>query len=106
MRAEHFIEAPEFSRQRDALLTEAEFAALTARLMDDAEAGTSLGGGLFKLRVGVAGRGRRGGARVIYGLVYAPGVVVFLACYAKNAKADLTKAELAALRAVFADAPS
>jgi hypothetical protein len=101
----YFIESPAFSRQRDTLMSEAEFAALTDRLAADPEAGTSLGGCLFKLRVGVEGRGRRGGARVIYGLVRAPGVIVFLACYPKNAKADLTKAELAQLRAQFRGDP-
>lgn len=103
MRAEHFIETPLFSRQRDALLTADEFAALTARLADDPEAGTALGGALFKLRVALAGRGRRGGARVIYGWRRADGVVVLLALYAKNAQADLSAAQLAALRAAFAE---
>jgi hypothetical protein len=106
MRVETFIETSLFSRQRDALLTDAEFATLTAQLADDPEAGTSLGGSLFKLRLALAGRGKRGGARVIYGWRRAPGVIVLLALYAKNAQADLTPAQLAALRAAFgADPP-
>ena len=96
------IETTLFSRQRDALLNEGEFAALTARLADDPGAGTSLGGSLFKLRVAISGRGRRGGARVIYGWRRDDGVTVLLALYAKNAKTDLTPAQLAALRVVYA----
>lgn len=101
MRAGLVIETSLFSRQRDALLTEDEFAALTVRLAEDPEAGTSLGGALFKLRLGLSGRGRRGGARVIYGWRRADGVVVLLALYAKNAQADLSPAQVRALRAVF-----
>jgi len=101
--AEHFVETSLFSRQRDALLTDDEFAALTAQLAANPEAGTPLGGSLFKLRIALAGRGKRGGARVIYGWRRANGVVVLLALYAKNAQADLTRAQLAALRAAFGD---
>ncbi len=103
MRVEHLIETTLFSRQRDALLTDDEFAALTARLAEDPEAGTALGGSLFKLRVALAGRGRRGAARVIYGWRRADGVIVLLALYAKNAQADLSAAQLAALLAAFAE---
>ena len=103
MGVEHFIETAVFSRQRDALLTDDEFAAFTARLAADPEAGTSLGGALFKLRIALAGRGRRGGARVVYGWRRADGVIVLLALYAKNAQADLSAAQLAALRAVFTE---
>ncbi len=101
MRVEHFIETTLFSRQRDALLTEAEFADLTALLAADPEAGTPLGGGLYKLRFGLAGRGKRGGARVIYGWRGGEIVLVLLAVYAKNAQADLSPAQRAALRAAF-----
>ena len=55
MRAGLVIETSLFSRQRDALLTDDEFAALPVRLAEDPEAGTSLGGALFKLRLGLAG---------------------------------------------------
>lgn len=87
--------------QRAALLTDDAFAALTHRLGTHPDAGVSLGGNLFKIRVGVAGRGRRGGARVIYGWRRTDGVIVFLACYAKNEAATLSPVGLAALRAIF-----
>ena len=54
-------------------------------------------GGIRKLRFGFGGRGKRGGARVIY-LFGGDDVPVFLlAVFAKNDKADLTPAERATL---------
>ena len=51
------------------------------------------GGGIRKLRVALAGRGKRGGARVVY-FVHSTRLPVFLlACFAKNEKSDLTPAE-------------
>lgn len=101
MRVEHFIESPAFMAQRAALLSDDEFAALTTRLATHPDAGVALGGNVFKIRVGLAGRGRRGGARVVYGWRRADGVIVFLACYAKNEAATLSPAGLAALQAIF-----
>jgi hypothetical protein len=50
-------------------------------------------GGVRKLRVAASGRGKRGGARVIY-LFGGDDVPVFLlALFAKNEKADLTQKE-------------
>jgi hypothetical protein len=54
-------------------------------------------GGIRKVRFGFGGRGKRGGARVIY-LFGGDDVRVFLlAAFAKNEKADLTAAERTAL---------
>jgi hypothetical protein len=50
-------------------------------------------GGVRKLRVAASGRGKRGGARIIYlfGGVNVP--VFLLAVFAKNEKSDLTQAQ-------------
>ncbi len=58
-------------------------------------------GGARKLRIGLAGRGNRGGARTIY--VYLPRLerVYFLATYGKNERADLTPTERASLREII-----
>jgi hypothetical protein len=50
-------------------------------------------GGARKLRVRLPGRGKRGGARVIYAIVLRATAMAFLDLYAKNAKADLTASE-------------
>ena len=50
-------------------------------------------GGVRKLRVAVSGRGKRGGARVIYLFGGANLPVFLLAGFAKNEKSDLSQAE-------------
>jgi hypothetical protein len=50
-------------------------------------------GGLRKVRIAVSGRGKRGGARVVYYFHDADMPVFLLALYAKNEKDDLTAAE-------------
>jgi hypothetical protein len=50
-------------------------------------------GGVRKLRWGLEGRGKRGGARVIY-FYHSPGIPLFaLTAYAKNAQTDLSAAD-------------
>lgn len=54
-------------------------------------------GGLRKLRIGLQGRGKRGGGRVIYWF-HSPGYpVVLLWAFAKNEASDLTAAQRRAL---------
>lgn len=55
-------------------------------------------GGVRKLRWALAGRGKRGGARVIYYYHSARVPVFLLAAYAKNEKANLSKAERSAMK--------
>ena len=50
-------------------------------------------GGVRKLRWAMPGRGKRGGARVIYYFHSEQLPVFLLAAYGKNEKANLTKAE-------------
>lgn len=64
------------------------------------------GGGIRKMRFGVGGRGKSGGVRIVY-YYHCPDVPVFLlTIFAKNEKANLTKAErnmlAAAARAIAA----
>ena len=55
-------------------------------------------GGVRKLRWALAGRGKRGGARVIYYFHSGNLPIVMLDIYAKNTKANLTMAERAAMK--------
>jgi hypothetical protein len=78
------------------ILTEVERMALIDRLAADPECGDLIpeGGGIRKLRIGVGGRGKRGGARVIY-YYHSRRVPVFLlALFAKNEQADMTRKQL------------
>ena len=50
-------------------------------------------GGARKARIGLPGRGKSGGARVIYFFSATPALVAFLDIYAKNTKEDLSSAD-------------
>jgi hypothetical protein len=69
--------------------------------MDTGLLGDRLGSNVFKKRVALQGRGKRGGARTIV-LYKAKDVALFIEGYAKNDKADLEPREEKALRK-FAD---
>lgn len=95
-----FIEDEAFHRRRMELLEESELFAL----MDWLEAYPGSGkiiphsGGLRKLRWALAGRGKRGGARVIYFWWLADAKILLLDIYAKNEKEDLGAVELKKLK--------
>jgi hypothetical protein len=57
-----------------------------------------LAGGCRKARVGRGGRGKRGGARIIYFAWLAGRELYLLDIYAKNEKEDLSHADKTALR--------
>lgn len=63
-----FIETKLFSRLVVEYLTDEDYAKLQRVLIEDPEAGELIpgSGGVRKLRWGGAGRGKRGGIRVIY----------------------------------------
>ena len=55
-------------------------------------------GGVRKIRWALAGRGKRGGARVIYYYLNERRPLFLLAAYGKNEKANLSKAERNAMK--------
>lgn len=63
-----FIETPVFTAQIKALVSDEDHAALQCELTADPEAGDVIAGtgGLRKIRMAAKGKGKRGGARVIY----------------------------------------
>jgi hypothetical protein len=97
-----FLETPVFTRQIKALVDDDEYRALQLRLMMNPDAGDLIprSGGLRKIRLGLPGRGKRGGARVIYYWVTAQAQVFMLLAYAKNERDDLTAEQLKVLRAL------
>ena len=97
-----FIETPTFTRQIKELVDDEEYRMLQLRLVARPDAGDLIprSGGLRKIRLGVAGRGTRGGARVIYYWVGAQSQIYMLLAYAKNVQEDLTEQQLRTLRAL------
>jgi hypothetical protein len=69
-------------------------------LLEDPERGVLIGGtgGVRKLRVALPGRGRSGGARVIYLYLAPRGRVYLLLAYAKHEAADLSPRGKALMR--------
>jgi hypothetical protein len=81
-----FVETALFTRLIAEYLSDDEYAALQQTLVANPEAGDVIpgSGGVRKVRWGVAGRGKRGGVRVIYYLRSSPGEIWMLTVYAKN----------------------
>lgn len=81
-----FVETKLFTRLVQEYLSDEAYSALQQALLADPEAGAVIpgSGGVRKLRRGVAGRGKRGGIRVIYFLRARQGQVWMLTLYPKN----------------------
>ncbi len=81
-----FVETRLFTRLVQEYLSDDEYSALQQALRQDPEAGAVVpgSGGVRKLRWGVAGRGKRGGLRVIYFLRTRQGQIWMLTIYPKN----------------------
>ena len=64
---------------------------------ENPEAGVPLGGGVRKVRIACPGRGKSGGARVVFLFAGEELPVFLLTVFAKNEKANLTVREKTAL---------
>ena len=95
-----FIETSTFTRQLPRHLDDDGYAALQAFLSAYPEAGDVIRGtgGMRKIRWAMAGRGKRGGSRIIYYWMAEEEHIYLLTVYAKGTKDDLTAAERAAWR--------
>ncbi len=98
-----FVELPIFVRCAANLFADKDLADLQLKLLDNPEAGDLIPGGrgLRKLRVPLPGRGKRGGARVIYYHWVSEQRCYLVYAYAKNAAADLTQEQLQRLAALM-----
>jgi len=73
-----------------------EFANLIDSLEENPIQGTPIGNGFYKIRVGIAskGKGKRGGARVITYVVILKEVVYLVAMYDKSERQNFSQKEL------------
>ena len=87
-----FIETKLFSRLVAEYMSDEEYSNLQNALIKDPEAGDLIpgSGGVRKLRWGVAGRGKRGGIRVIYYARTRQGQIWMLTLYAKNVMENIS----------------
>lgn len=98
-----FVELPIFVRCAAELFTDEDLAEIQLILLENPAAGDLMPGGrgLRKLRVPLPGRGKRGGARLIYYYWVSRSQCYLVYAYAKNAADNLTKDQLARLAALM-----
>jgi hypothetical protein len=97
-----FIETPIFTRQITALSDDEAYRRLQLDLVLNPEAGDLIegAGGIRKIRMAIRGRGKRGGARVIYYYFAAESRIGMLFVYPKNSQANLTKTQKKTLKKI------
>ena len=98
-----FVELPIFARCTNELFSDDDMRELQVILLENPSVGDLIPGGrgLRKLRVPLPGRGKRGGARVIYYHWVSHEQCYLVYAYAKNVAADLTKDQLLRLADVI-----
>jgi hypothetical protein len=81
-------------------LRDEQLQALEQGLLDDPERGDVMPGcgGMRKIRVGVTGRGKRGGARVVYAHFRTHAHVYLVLVYAKNEQENISASDKKSLR--------
>ena len=86
-----FVETKLFKRLVQEYLSDDEYSQLQQALLADPEAGSVIpgSGGVRKLRWGLAGRGKRGGLRIIYYLRTRQGQICMPTVYPKNVAANI-----------------
>jgi hypothetical protein len=100
----HF-ETPIFTVDVRQLLGDDEYGALQEHLVSHPDAGDLIAGtgGLRKIRWAAMGKGKRGGARVIYYHVVSHAQIRMILIYRKGIKDDLTPKEKTVLRKINAE---
>ena len=102
-----FVETTEFTQELPQYLTDAAYAAIQHVLMNNPHAGAVIRGcgGLRKVRVPDRrrGKGKRGGARIIYLYVPEASRFLMLDIYGKDEQDDLTAVERRILASLAAE---
>src|ERR1700687_5417798 len=99
------VETPSYLADAERLLSPIERMAIVDRLAADPTCGVVIpgSGGIRKVRFGFGGRGKSGGARIIYLFSGETLPVFVLTVFAKNEKANLSAAERNALAKLVTD---
>ena len=94
------VEMPEFIAKSKSLFSPEELNALQVHIGMHPESGDLMPGtgGVRKLRWALEGKGKRGGARIVYYFQSAAMPIFLLTVFARNEKADLSKLEKNELR--------
>ncbi len=98
-----FIETAIFTAQIKALVSDEAYAEFQRELAPDPEGGDVIAGtgGLRKIRMAAKGKGKRGGARVIYFYFVAKDRIAMPLAYPKGVKDDLTVKEKRILASII-----
>ena len=98
------LQWPKFKTEATELIGADGIETVAIYLIDHPDAGDIIPGtgGVRKMRWAAKGKGKRGGARIIYMYVVIDARVYLLRCYAKNVKTDLTADEKKELRQIAA----
>ncbi len=97
-----FIESRAFSESLRLLASDDAYRAFQNELQENPEKGDIVQGacGVRKVRMRLPGRGKSGGARVIYLYLQNHAIIYFLAVYTKTAQADLAPNQKKAICAI------
>lgn len=99
-----FVRLPSFERTTRGVLSEDDIRELELELLGEPRRGRVVQdtGGVRKVRAAPEGRGKSGGARVIYLYIEAREKIYLLLCYPKNEQDDLTPEQSRRIRALVA----
>jgi mRNA-degrading endonuclease RelE of RelBE toxin-antitoxin system len=90
------VETSTFARRRPGVLDDESYRLAQLALASNPELGARIpgGGGIRKIRWDVGGRGKRGGARIIYYWAVGPQLILLLFIYGKSERDDLSEKQL------------
>ena len=102
-RLQTVVETPAYLAAARGVLSDALRDRVVNMVAENPQAGAALGGGVRKVRIARPGRGKSGGARVVFLSAGERSPVFLLTVFAKNEKANLSARERMALIAAAKD---
>jgi hypothetical protein len=98
-----FIETPTFTKTITMLLTDDKYRLLQNELAQNPDAGVLIpgGGGIRKIRFATQGKGKRGGARLIYYWQISKNRIFMLMAFSKAKQTDLDQEQAAFFKTII-----